>query len=108
MSSVPVQFLIYVMPEPTCSEAPTIVPFTGCMEFTVGVSVSFNITVINNCDPSISDLGDLIVTNDLSGLQSGVLTDLTTNESIAFMTFTWTPQTNQIGSQQLCMVAFTE
>ncbi len=108
MSSVPVQFLIYVMPEPTCSKMPFIVPLNGCMEVTVGVSISFNISVINNCDPNVSDLADLIVTTSIDDMQTGDLTDSPTNASVDYMTFTWTPETTQIGPQQLCTVAFTE
>jgi hypothetical protein len=108
MSSVPVQFLIYVMPQPTCSLMPVIVPVNGCMEVTVGVSISFNITVINNCNPNVSDLADLIISNGPSGIQTDLLTDSLTNDSIAYMTFYWTPDPTQIGPQQLCMVAYTE
>jgi hypothetical protein len=108
MSSVPVQFLIYVMPEPTCSLAPDVVPLSGCMEVTVGVAISFNISVINNCDPTVSDLADLISTNSPDYMQSDDLTDLPTNASVGYMTFTWTPQAYQIGPQELCVVAYTK
>lgn len=108
MSSVPVQFLIYVMDEPMCSLMPIIVPISGCMEVTVGVPISFNITVINRCDPSISDLADLIITSSLYDIQTDSLTDSPTNDSIAYMTFHWTPELIEIGPQQLCMVAYTE
>ena len=108
MSSVPVQFLIYVAPQPICALKPVIIPVNGCMEVTVGVSISFNITVINSCDPAVSDLADLILTNDLPGLQNDHLTRSPTNDSVAYMTFYWTPDLSQIGPQQLCMVAYTE
>lgn len=108
MSSVPVQFLIYVMPQPTCSLAPVIVPVNGCMEITVNVAISFNITVINNCDPNVSDLADLILYNAPYNIQNDPLTDSPTNDSIAYMTFYWTPDSTEIGPQQLCMVAYTE
>ena len=108
MSSVPVQFLIYVMPEPVCSAAPVIVPLTGCMEVTVEVSMSFNITVINKCNPTISDLGDLVVTRDVYGVQPDVLTTSLADPSVAYMEFTWTPLASQIGSQELCMIAYTK
>jgi hypothetical protein len=108
MSSVPVQFLIYVQGPPSCSNAPFIVPLNGCLEVTAGVSISFNVTVINNCDPNVSDLGDLIVVSGISGMENDVLTDSVANVSVAYMTVTWTPDPSQIGSQQLCLVAFTE
>ena len=108
MSSVPVQFLIYVMAQPMCSLMPIIVPINGCMEVTVGVAMSFNITVINTCDPDISDLADLLITGGPSNIQTDHLTDSATNNSFAYMTFYWTPDLTEIGPQQLCMVAYTE
>ena len=108
MSSVPVQFLIYVMPQPTCSLQPVIVPVNGCMEITVGVAISFNITVINSCDPNVSDLADLIIVSGSSNINNDPLTDSATNDSFAYMTFYWTPDTTDLGSQQLCLVAYTE
>jgi hypothetical protein len=108
MSSVPVQFLIYVQGQPTCPKNPVIVPLNGCMEVTANVSISFNVTVINNCDPNVSDLADLIVVSGISGMQNDALTDSVANASMAYMTFTWTPDPSQIGSQQMCLIAFTE
>ena len=108
MSSVPVQFLIYVMPQPTCSLKPVIVHLNGCMEVTVGVPLSFNITVINSCDPNISDLVDLIIVSGPPNIQNDPLTDTPTNDSVDYMTFYWTPDSTEIGPQQLCLTAYTE
>lgn len=108
MSSVPVQFLIYVTDQPRCSLTPIIVPINACMEVTVGVAISFNITVINRCDPSIADLADLLITSGPPNIQTDSLAPSPTNDTVAYMTFHWTPYSNQIGSQELCMAAYTE
>jgi hypothetical protein len=108
MSSVPVQFLIHVISEPNCSAAPIIVPLTGCLEVTVGVSTSFNISVLDLCDPNIVGIADIGVTQSSSGMQLSTLQNSPTNASLFYKTLTWTPQANQIGPEQLCMIAYTE
>jgi hypothetical protein len=108
MSSIPVQFLIYVMAPPDCSLAPVIIPVTGCLEVTVGVSMSFNITELTLCDPNVADLADIVVSKGIAGMQENNLTHSPANASLAYVTFTWTPQANQIGSQELCTIAYTE
>jgi hypothetical protein len=108
MSSVPVQFLIYVMPEPTCSEAPIILPLSDCLEVAIGVSKSFTLSVLNSCDPSISNVTAIIVSQGITGMQVGNLTQSPTNSSLSDVTLMWTPQADQNGSQELCMIAYTE
>jgi len=108
MSSVPVQFLIYVLPEPACSEIPVIIPLTGCLEVTVGVSQSFNLSVLNLCDYNTSNITSIILSNPITGMQIGNLSSSSTNESLVYVTLTWTPEESQIGLQQLCTVAYTE
>ncbi|CAF2086703.1 unnamed protein product [Rotaria magnacalcarata] len=108
MSSVPVQFLIYVMPQPSCTIAPIIIPLAGCLEVKVGVMNTFNITVANQCDPDIADISDLIVSNGITGMQAGNLSYSPTNDSFVYVIFTWTPQLSQLGPQTLCTIAFTE
>lgn len=107
MSSVPVQFLIYVMPQPACSKKPVVLPLTSCVEVQVGVSVSFNLSALNLCNTSVATLSAIIVSSGLAGMTNGNLTMSATNSSIGYMRFTWTPQASQIGSQQLCVVAYT-
>ena len=108
MSSVPVQFLIYVMPEPGCLQAPSIIAFAGCLEASIGIPKIFNITVLNKCDPNDTAVTDLMVSRNINGMQAGNLTTSLNNLSLSSMTFTWTPQANQIGSQQMCVIAYTE
>ena len=108
MSSVPVQFLIYVQPPPSCPLAPVFTPYTGCLEASVGVAKSFNISVLNLCNPNSVDILDIDVSQSINGMTKSTLKNSATNSSVRYKTFTWTPQANQLGSQQLCLIAFTE
>ncbi|CAF3739377.1 unnamed protein product [Rotaria sp. Silwood1] len=108
MSSVPVQLLIYVMPEPSCSTKPIIIPLSRCLEAQVGISLSFNLYVMNLCDPNVATLADLVVSSDITGMTKGNLINSATNTSLSYVTFTWTPQANQVGEQQLCTIAYTD
>ena len=107
MSSVPVQFLIYVMPQPTCSNAPVIIPHTDCMEVTVGISKTFNVTVLNLCNPSTIKIDAILTPLAITGMKMSNLTQMPTNASLYYVTFTWIPQTSQIGLQEMCMIAYT-
>ncbi len=101
MSSVPIQFLIYVMSEPTCSLVPIILPLTGCLEVTIGVSISFNLYVLNLCDPNIIGITRVTLSKQIVGVQVGNLTTSLTNTSLVYMTYTWVPQ-------EMCTIAYTE
>ncbi|CAF0883750.1 unnamed protein product [Rotaria sordida] len=107
MSSVPVQFLIYVQSQPVCSTEPIIIPPDRCLEVQVGISISFNLSAMNLCNPSVATLTDIVVSSGITSMTHGNLTQSSTNSSIYYKTFTWTPQTNQVGSQQLCTTAYT-
>ena len=96
------------MPQPICGIAPVIVPLTGCLEVKVGVTKTFNITLVNECNPNITGLADIIVSQGISGMTNGNLTDSLTNDSVSYMLFTWTPQLSQVGLQQLCTIGYTE
>jgi hypothetical protein len=108
MSSVPVQFLIYVMPEPNCTQKPVIQPLADCLEASVGVTKTFTLTILNMCDPTAVDIADIVAWKDITGMQKFNLTVALTNQSLTYASFTWTPQSNQLGPQQLCTVAYTE
>lgn len=107
MSSVPVQFLIYVMPQPSCSKQPIILPVNGCLEVQVGVSMTFNLYAMNLCSVSVATLAAIVVSSGITGMSAGSLTTLPSNSSFSYVTFTWIPLANQVGSQQLCTIAFT-
>jgi hypothetical protein len=102
MSSVSVQFLIYVLPTPKCSLLPLFDPITDCLEAQINVSMTFDLYVQNLCDPDISYITDIVLSTPIIGMQISNITS-----SYAYITFTWIPLTNQIGSQQLCTIAFT-
>lgn len=108
MSSVPVQFLIYVMDQPTCGLAPIISPLDRCLEVQVAVSIIFNISAMTLCDPVISAVDTILVTSGPSGVNSSDTTNLPSNASISYSTITWTPVSSQLGSQQLCFTAYSE
>ena len=108
MSSVPAQFLIYVMATPQCPVQPTIQPLGDCLEVSVGVTRTFTLTIQNMCDPNVTDIADLFVSRTISGMQEGNLTASLVDPSVLYVNFTWTPQLDQVGPQQLCAVAYTE
>ena len=60
---------------------------------------------------SINDstkIADIIQSKGITGMHVGNLTEISTNSSMSYVTLMWTPQANQIGLQELCMIAFTE
>ncbi|CAM4873029.1 unnamed protein product [Rotaria socialis] len=107
MSSVPIQMLIYVLPTPFCSITPIILPLTDCLEVQVHVSVSFNISAMNLCNFTVANITDIVTSTNINGMTGSNLTSSTTNSSISYVTYTWIPQNNQVGSQRLCFIAFT-
>jgi hypothetical protein len=108
MSSVPVQFLIYVMPQPACGLAPVMLPLDLCFDIQVGVPISFNMSTMTLCNPNISDINSIIVTYGIVGMNMSDTNNYPTNQSVSYTTFTWTPLVSQLGSQQLCVIAYTE
>ena len=108
MSSVPVQFLVYVAPEPYCGIKPIILPLQGCLEVSVGVQMSFNVTVKNQCDWNYTSIDDLVISKTVLGMQANTLTDSANDPSVAYMTITWVPQLSQLGAQKACFIAYTE
>jgi hypothetical protein len=107
MSSVAIEFLIYVLPTAECSQIPQIFPLTGCMEVQVNVPINFTLYTMNFCNKSKIIVIDLILTADIPGMQVSSLVNSTMNSSLTYVTLSWTPTTNQIGSQTFCAVAYT-
>jgi len=64
--------------------------------------------MLNLCDPNITGIADIIVTDSTSGIQMGNLVNSSTNTSLFYKTFISTPPTNQIERQQVCMIAYTD
>lgn len=107
MSSVPVQFLIHVLPIPICTVPPLVLPLTDCLEVQVNQSINFTVTAMDLCNTTGS-ITDILVMQTVSGLTKSAVVNSTTNSSLASVTFTWTPQATQIGLQQLCFTAFNK
>ncbi|CAF0809884.1 unnamed protein product [Adineta steineri] len=57
------------MPTPNCSITPIIIPLNGCLEVTAGVMKSFNIFVINRCNPFLSNVSDIVVSAGITGMK---------------------------------------
>ncbi len=108
MSSVPVQFLIYVMANLSCTELPVFLPLTNCFEVQVGTPVNLTLYVMNTCNRTRSIITDIIDTVSINGMKISNLTNSTTNASLSYVVLNWTPQSNQIGSQQFCAIAYTK
>ncbi|CAF1079101.1 unnamed protein product [Adineta steineri] len=108
MSSVPVQFLIYVLPQPTCGLAPIIFPADLCLDVQVGVVTNFDVYAETLCDPDISNIDSIVVTSVIAGMNVSDVITSPVNASISYFTFTWQPEMNQLGSQQLCIVVYTD
>ncbi|CAF4636985.1 unnamed protein product, partial [Rotaria magnacalcarata] len=68
---------------------------------------TFNISVMNLCNSTVANISDMVVTSAITGMTQGNLTRLSTNLSVYYVKYTWTPQTNQIGSEELCVFALT-
>ena len=108
MSSVPIQFLIYVLPQPVCSRAPLLLPIDSHQEVQVGTTVTFELYAMNLCDRTIANLTDIIIAHGIIGMTASNLTSVSTNLSLFYVTLTWTPQPSQIGLQKMCAIAFTK
>jgi hypothetical protein len=108
MSSVPIQFLIYVLPTPKCPQPPIILPLTDCLQVEVNVSTTFILYVMNLCNVTLSTITTIMPRTFIDGMDIDNLINSTTNTSLVYTTLTWTPQFYQIGSQQFCAVAYTK
>lgn len=73
----------------------------------MGVSISFNITAMNMCNRTVSNLTDIVVSSGINGMSKGNFTNVASNISLSYVIFNWTPQGDQVGYQELCVIAFT-
>ena len=108
MSSIPLQLLIYVMPEPACILLPIILPVQDCFEVQVGLERKFDVIVQNLCDPQLTTVKDVLVSKSTITLQGGIMNQSPANATLVYKTFTWTPLASQIGAQELCFIAYTK
>ena len=108
MSSIPVQFLIYVMGNQTCGSRPVINPLDRCLNVQVGVPVSFNISATTTCNPNASDIDTITIASGMNGINMSNTIHSDTDPSTSYTTFTWTPRADQVGSNQLCVIAYSQ
>lgn len=106
MSSVPVQFLIHILPLPLCPVPTDFSVSSRCFDAQLGVPMNFTIQIINNCDPDDANISTIIVSQSIPGVTAGALTQAA-DRTYAWVDYSWTPQSNQLGSQQFCVIAFT-
>ena len=78
MSSVAVQFLIYVL-TPNCLNFTCYYSLTGCLEVQVNVPITFTLYAMNYCNKTKSVITDLLPTADINGIQVSNLVNSTTN-----------------------------
>ena len=106
MSSVPIQFLVYVYAVASCTFKPLLISDRNdddCQAAVVGVDMVMRFTVVNQCGSgrTILDIGTL----SFPIIFKSPLVQNMTNTSLWSMTITWRPTTGQVGSQVLCAVA---
>lgn len=106
MSSVPLQFLIHILPQVKCSSKPLILPLSVLeyREATIGIERNFTIYALNSCDPSDANITDIIVS---SGVPDIVMENVKISSANASITFTWKPHHSLIGIRQICVTAYT-
>lgn len=102
MSTVPIQFLIYVYTPKNCPNPKLTAPST-CFGVQVGIAFQFNYTAINNCGTS-SNISSIAI-QSFTGIVRGSLISLTSNRTIYSLLITYTPVASQVGIQILCATA---
>lgn len=102
LSSVPIQFLIQMVAKTTCSLKPTITSnATANASFTVGTPINFTVIIQPGC-PKTS-IVDFFRTAPLDMQKSNITYDGVNNQYM--VTESWTPASDQTGSQAYCAVA---
>lgn len=102
LSTVPVQFLIYVYRPKNCS-VPTVTSPSTCVGVRVGVPYTFNLTAINNCGAS-SNISDIAI-QGFPGISRGPLVQVTPNRTVYTMRVTYNATISQVGLQMMCATA---
>ena len=83
-------------------------PLQRCLDVRVGIQISFNMYAMTLCNPNISDIDTITVSNGPDKINVSDTMTLVTNASVSYAIFTWTPLISQVGQQQLCVLAYTE
>ncbi|CAF1523943.1 unnamed protein product, partial [Adineta steineri] len=106
LSSVPLQFLVYVYATQNCTLKPLLTSNINdgtCQGVQVGATFTMTLIVTNRCGSSRT-LND-IATVSFPIIIKSALVQNTTNTSLWSMQITWMPTVNQVGSQVFCAVA---
>jgi hypothetical protein len=106
LSSVPLQFLVYVDGTQSCTLQPLLISdlnSDACQGAQVGVNFTITLTAINQCG-SGRTISDIATVSFPIVIKSALVQD-TTNTSLWSMTLTWAPTANQVGSQVFCAIA---
>jgi hypothetical protein len=103
-----VQFLVYVSDVPKCGLTPVIIPPRICLDVQVGTPVNFNISAMTSCDYSVSNISLITVSGSVVGMNVSSTIGSLTNTSVSYIIISWIPQANQIGSQRVCTIAYSE
>lgn len=102
LSSIPVQFLIEIIATPTCFSKPIISSnLSTDTILTVGQLFTFTVTIDINCTGTT--IVDYFRNPPLNMQKSNITFDATNN--LYLVTETWTPTSDQTGSQSYCAVA---
>jgi hypothetical protein len=101
-SSIPLQFLIKIIAQPTCPSKPVINSIlSGCTAVQVGIQFNFTLTITPGC--SNTTIVDVFTMPPLYMYKSNITKDGSSN--IWTLNETWKPTTQQIGSQVYCAIA---
>jgi hypothetical protein len=102
LSRVPIQFLIYIVNQTSCSSKPTIdSSLPKCSPIQVGTAFNFSLIITQGCPgTNVTDVFTMPPqnVNKVSFMQNGT-------GNVWILTETWTPTTLQLGSQVYCAVA---
>ena len=102
LSSIPIQFLIYVYATRSCP-IPTLTSPSTCVGVQVGIPYTLTLTAINSCGSS-SNISDIVI-QTFTGIVAGSLILITPNKTVYAMNVTYTPIASQVGLQILCATA---
>ncbi|CAF3561829.1 unnamed protein product [Adineta steineri] len=102
LSSVPIQFLIQIIALPTCYSKPIITSNASTNTIIpVGISYVFTLTIRSDC-PDVTII-DYFRAPPLNMHKSNITFNGINN--VSSVTETWTPSSDQIGSQTYCSIA---
>ncbi|CAF0902230.1 unnamed protein product, partial [Didymodactylos carnosus] len=107
LSSVPVQFFIYVCGNASCMNSPDIIgdPIEGaCIGVQVNVTYITTLYAVNSCGSSVT-ITNIVTQSSVTGLVNRALTHVAINTTLWSQVVTWTPTSPQVGTQIFCVQA---